>query len=184
MISLAARLVCAGALALAAAACTTTGGAPAAGQRATVAFDRVDGLPPAVFDRYVRKLSHEAETQNVPVVTREGFAPYRIKGYVSLWTRQRQATLSWVWEIYDSQGQRVVRLAGDEKAGRTGRGDAWQAVSDEVLARAAQDGMTQLSAYFRAPDAPAPAVATAPSLPAEPSLAPAGRRVASVEPPR
>lgn len=158
MISLTVRIVGAFALAVSAAACTTTGGLPA-GQRTTVAFDRIDGLPPAIFDRYVRKLNEEAEARHVPVVTREGFAPYRIKGYASVWTRKRQATMSWVWEVFDSNGERVLRIAGDEKAGTAGR-DAWQTVNDEVLARAARSGMEQLSVYFRGPDQQVPVVAS------------------------
>lgn len=156
---LAARIVGVLALVLSAAACTTTGGGLPTGQHSTIAFDRIDGLPPAVFDRYVRKLNDEAEAKKVPVVTREGFAPYRIKGYVSLWTRKRQATMSWVWEVYDAKGQRVMRISGDEKTGKAGR-DAWQTINDEVLARAARSGMEQLSVYFRGPDSQAPVVAS------------------------
>ncbi|MFZ5690371.1 MAG: hypothetical protein ACOY5F_03870 [Pseudomonadota bacterium] len=189
MVPLSARIVGIIALALSSAACTTTGGASLPSrQHSTVAFDRVDGLPPAVFDRYVRKLSDEAEAKRVPVVTREGFAPYRIKGYVSLWTtRKRDATLSWVWEVFDSEGQRVLRISGDEKAGKAGR-DAWQTVSDEVLARAARSGMEQLSEYFRAPEsqgsavaaaAPEPAPQAAPVRPAPSRPVAGGDRVAS-----
>ena len=191
MVLRSARIVGVLALVLSAAACTTTGGLPA-GQHSTIAFDRVDGLPPAVFDRYVRKLNEEAEARKVPVVTREGFAPYRIKGYASVWTRGRQATMSWVWEVFDSNGERVIRIAGDEKAGKAGR-DAWQAVNDEVLARAARSGMEQLAVYFRGPDTPAPAIASsapeaAPPPPAEQPVRSrqpaAGGRVASVASPR
>lgn len=186
MVSLSARILAVLALGLSAAACTTTGGLPA-GQHATIAFDRIDGLPPALFERYVRKLNDEAEARKVPVVTREGFAPYRIKGYVSVWTRQRQATMSWVWEVFDSNGERVLRIAGDEKAGKAGR-DAWQTVNDEVLARAARSGMEQLAVYFRGPDLQAPAVASVapPSPPAaeRPIQPPPARggRIASAEP--
>jgi hypothetical protein len=186
MVALTARIAGVFALALSAAACTTTGGLPT-GQRTTVAFDRIDGLPPAVFERYVRKLNDEAEARQVPVVTREGFAPYRIKGYASVWTRNRQATMSWVWEVYNSSGERVLRIAGDEKAGKAGR-DAWQTVNDDVLARAARSGMEQLSVYFRGPDTQAPVVASGapdaapvsvPDRPAGPGPAVAGGRVAS-----
>jgi hypothetical protein len=185
MVPLSARIVGIVALALSSAACTTTGGGGLpAGQHSTVAFDRVDGLPPAVFERYVRKLNDEAEARRVPVVTREGFAPYRIKGYVSLWTRKRETTLSWVWEVFDAEGQRVMRLSGDERAGKAGR-DAWQTVSDEVLARAARSGMEQLSEYFRAPNshgtavAEVPAPQAVPAAPAPSRPAPGGDRVAS-----
>ncbi len=62
--------------------------------------------------------------------------------------------MSWVWEVFDSNGERVIRISGDEKAGTAGR-DAWQAVNDDVLARAARSGMEQLSVYFRGPDSQA-----------------------------
>lgn len=189
MVPLSARFVGVLALALSAAACTTTGGgALRAGQHSTVAFDRIDGLPPAVFDRYVRKLNDEAEAKRVPVVTREGFAPYRIKGYASVWTRGRQATMSWVWEVFDADGQRVMRISGDEKVGKAGR-DVWQSVNDEVLASAARSGMEQLAVYFRGPDSQgAPMVASGapeasptpvPDRPAPPRPAVAAGRVAS-----
>jgi hypothetical protein len=189
MILRSARIVGVLALALSSAACTTTGGGLPAGQHSTIAFDRVDGLPPAVFDRYVRKLNEEAEARKVPVVTREGFAPYRIKGYASVWTRGRQATMSWVWEVFDSNGDRVIRIAGDEKAGGAGR-DAWQAVNDEVLARAARSGMEQLAVYFRGPDTQVPAAAPEAAPPPEadqpaPSRQPVSAgRIAAVASPR
>ncbi len=193
MVPLSARIVGVLALVLSSAACTTTGGGLQTGQHSTVAFDRIDGLPPTVFDRYVRKLNDEAEARKVAVVTREGFAPYRIKGYASVWTRGRQATMSWVWEVFDSNGERVMRITGDEKAGTAGR-DAWQTVNDEVLARAARSGMEQLAVYFRGSDSQAPMAASGVPEAASPPAAPdraapvrpaaAGGRVASAAPVR
>jgi hypothetical protein len=170
------------AAALAVAACNTTGpsgGGFAAGQRTTVAFDRIDGPPPAVFERFVAKLSAAAEQHQVPVVSREGFAPYRIKGAMAVSVQRGQASLAWVWDVYDSESSRAVRLSGEEKIGRAGR-DAWQAVNDEVLARIARTGMEQLAVYFRSPDAPAPtpgpAIAPGPASPGT-AVADAGSRV-------
>jgi len=152
MQSWAARIACVLALALSVAGCNTTGqGGLAAGQRTTVAFESIDGPPPPVFDRLVRKLNQEAEARQVPVVTREGFAPYRIRGYMAVGVRRGQTVVSWIWDVYDSQAGRTMRLSGEEKAGRAGR-DAWAAVNDEVLTRVARSGMEQLSVYFRSPD--------------------------------
>jgi len=122
-----------------------------AGQRTTVAFESIDGPPPAIFDRMVKKLNQEAESRQVPVVTREGFAPYRIRGYMAVGVRKGQSVVTWVWDVYDSQAGRNMRLSGEEKAGRAGR-DPWAAVNDEVLAKIARSGMEQLSVYFRAPE--------------------------------
>lgn len=165
MQSWAARFAGVLALALSVAGCNTTGqGGLAAGQRTTVAFESIDGPPPAVFDRLVKKLSLEAEARQVPVVTREGFAPYRIRGYMAVGVRRGQTVVSWVWDVYDSQAGRTMRFSGEEKAGRAGR-DAWAAVNDEVLTRVARSGMEQLSVYFRSPESGV-AVAQGPSAPA------------------
>lgn len=166
MRSAAARIAGVLAFALSVAACTTTGQQQTAGlqggQSATVAFDSIDGPPPAVFQKLVSKLSDEAEVRQVPVVTREGFAPYRVRGYTAVGVYKGQATVSWVWDVYDAQAARVVRLSGEEKAGRAGR-DAWQAVNDEVLGRIAKNGMQQLAGYFRDGDSlPATAPASEP----------------------
>jgi hypothetical protein len=158
------------ALALSVSGCNTTGqGGLQTGQRTTVAFESIDGPPPAVFERLVRKLNQEAEVRQVPVVTREGFAPYRIRGYVAVGVRRGQAVVSWVWDVYDSQAGRTLRLSGEEKAGRAGR-DAWAAVNDDVLARIAHSGMEQLSVYFRSPDAGS-AMAAADQPPSTPVMA-------------
>jgi len=170
MRSAAARIAGVLALALSVAACTTTGQQQTAGlqsgQGTTVAFDSIDGPPPAVFDKLVSKLSDEAEARQVPIVTREGFAPYRVRGYTAVGVHKGQAVVSWVWDIYDAQAARVLRLSGEEKAGRAGR-DAWKAVNDEVLARIAKNGMQQLAGYFQgSAPAPATAPATEPDAPA------------------
>lgn len=158
------------ALALSVSACNTTGqGGLQTGQRTTVAFESIDGPPPAVFERLVRKLNQEAEVRQVPVVTREGFAPYRIRGYVAVGVRRGQAVVSWVWDVYDSQAGRTLRLSGEEKAGRAAR-DAWAAVNDEVLARVARSGMEQLSVYFKGSEAGS-AVAVADPPPSAPAMA-------------
>ncbi len=56
-----------------------------------MAFESIDGPPPAVFDCAGPKLNQEAEARQVPIVTREGFAPYRIRGYMAVGVRRGQA---------------------------------------------------------------------------------------------
>ncbi len=177
MRSAAARIAGVLAFALSVAACTTTGQQQTAGlqsgQRTTFAFESIDGPPPAVFDKLVNKLTDEAEARQVPVVTREGFAPYRVRGYTAVGVHKGQAIVSWVWDIYDAQSVRVMRLSGEEKAGRAGK-DAWQAVNEEVVSRIARNGMQQLAGYFQgAPQGGESAPAPAPT-PTAPSTAIAG----------
>jgi hypothetical protein len=132
------------------------------GGATTVAFESIDGAPPAVFQTLVEKLNQEAEARQVPMVTREGYAPYRVRGYVAASVVKKQTVVSWVWDVYDAQTQRVARFGGEEKAGPAGR-DAWQAAGNEaVLAKVARSGMEQLASYLNV-SAP---VQTAPAMPA------------------
>jgi hypothetical protein len=155
------------ALGLGAAACTTTAGAPSLGSREmAIAFESIDGPPPEVFRRYVQKLSDEAQARQVPMVTREGFASWRVRGYLAAGVeRKKKRTLvSWVWDVYDAQQSRAFRITGEE-AIPAAAGDVWASVDDATLARIARNGMAQLADYLRnppnAPDA-APAEAAAP----------------------
>lgn len=155
-----ARIAAPVAFALLVAGCTTTGQRMGAfqGQRA-VAFESIDGPPPAVFQKLVQKLNEEAEARQVPVVTREGYAPYRVRGYYAVGIEKRRTTVSWVWDVYDAEARRTLRLSGEEKGAPLGRRDAWNAASDELLSRAARQGMEQLAAFM----GPASPVAVSPA---------------------
>jgi hypothetical protein len=126
------------------------GGGPAgnafasAGGGATVAFESIDGPPPQVFDRMVNLLDSESKLRNVAIVSREGSASYRIRSYLAAQVSRGRATIAWVWDVYDRDQQRAIRLSGEEPAGKAGR-DAWAAADDVVLRRIAQAGLTGLS---------------------------------------
>ena len=142
------------------------------GSGATVAFESIDGPPQAVFDRMVNVLDTESKLRNLSIVSREGGASYRVLSYLSAQVVRGRTMIAWVWDVYDNNQQRALRLSGEEPAGKAGR-DAWAAADDLVLRKIAQAGLSGLSGMINgAPDA-------APSSPA-PSLR--GSAVASVEP--
>ncbi|MBI5132220.1 MAG: hypothetical protein HZA66_22485 [Rhodopseudomonas palustris] len=154
---------------------TEGGGGPmASAGGSTVAFDSIDGPPPQVFDRMVSMLDSEAKLRNIPVVSREGGAAYRVRSYLSAQVRGSRTNIAWVWDVYDRNQQRALRLSGEEAAGRSGR-DAWGQADDTVLRRIAQAGFTGLSGLVNG------------TLPAEPAPAPAapatrGPAIASAAP--
>ena len=157
--------------------CASSGGssgafAMASGGPATVTFESIDGPPPQVFDRMVGVLDTESKLRNLAIVSREGAATYRVRGYLSAQVVRGRTVIAWVWDVYDSNQQRALRLSGEEPAGKAGR-DAWAAADDLVLRKIAQAGLSGLSGMINgAPDA-------APSTPA-PSLR--GSAVASAQP--
>src|ERR1044071_4168407 len=154
--------------------------ATSAGGGATVAFESIDGPPPQVFDRMVSVLDSESKLRNLSIVSREGGASYRVRSYLSAQVVRGRTMIAWVWDVYDNNQQRALRLSGEESAGKAGR-DAWAAADDLVLRKIAQAGLSGLSAMVNGapdavPSAPAPgrrgsAVASAdPVAPAEGAL--------------
>jgi hypothetical protein len=128
------------------------------GSGPTVAFESIDGPPPQVFDRMVSVLDSESKLRNLSIISREGRASYRVRGYLSAQVVRGKTVIAWVWDVYDNNQQRALRLSGEESAGKAGR-DAWAAADDLVLRKIAQAGLSGLSGMVNGtPDAvPAPA---------------------------
>jgi hypothetical protein len=130
------------------------------GSGPTVAFESIDGPPPQVFDRMVSVLDSESKLRNLSIVSREGGAAYRVRSYLSAQVVRGKTVIAWVWDVYDNNQQRALRLSGEEAAGKAGR-DAWAAADDLVLRKIAQAGLSGLSGMINGtPDAaPAPGLA-------------------------
>jgi len=128
------------------------------GSGPTVAFESIDGPPPQVFDRMVSVLDSESKLRNLSIVSREGGAAYRVRSYLSAQVVRGKTVIAWVWDVYDNNQQRALRLSGEEAAGKAGR-DAWAAADDLVLRKIAQAGLSGLSGMINGtPDAaPSPA---------------------------
>lgn len=153
--------------------------APSGGSGATVAFESIDGPPPQVFDRMVGVLESESKLRSLSVISREGSAAYRVRSYLSAQVVRGKTVIAWVWDVYDANQQRALRLSGEEptsaKGGRDATRDPWQAADDLVLRKIAQAGFSGLSNMINGtPDAPSavpglrgPAVANA--IPAAPA---------------
>jgi hypothetical protein len=131
------------------------------GDSSTIAFESIDGPPPQVFERMVSVLDSESKLRSLAVVSREGSAAYRVRGYLSAQVVHGKTVIAWVWDVYDRDQQRALRLSGEESAGKAGR-DPWTAADDLVLRKIAQAGLSGLSSMINgtpsdaAPASPAP----------------------------
>ncbi|MFG1373797.1 hypothetical protein V5F32_16600 [Xanthobacter oligotrophicus] len=170
------------ALALALGACQTDGSGMASSGNRALAFDTIDGPPPATFDKLVGQLSSEAQDRKVAVVSRSNSAAYRVKGYLALHVDKGKATVSYAWDVYDQNQTRVARVAGEEPAGKVkgGLANGWAACDDAVLSRVANRSMASLAETLGVGGAPQavsePAPVAAASTPAEsPAAEPAPR---------
>ena len=142
----------------------------------TVTFESIDGPPPQVFERMVNVLDSESKLRSLAIVPRESQAAYRVRSYLAAEVSHGRTVIAWVWDVYDQNQQRALRLSGEEPAGKSGR-DAWAAADDLVLRKIAQAGLSGLSGMING---------TAPvDTPPAPAPVPAGKRgpaVASAEP--
>jgi hypothetical protein len=124
----------------------------------------------------VSVLDSESKLRNLAIVSREGSAAYRVRGYLSAQVSHGRTVIAWVWDVYDRDQQRALRLSGEEPAGKAGR-DAWTAADDLVLRKIAQAGFSGLSGMING----TPADSTPPPAPAPSSKR--GPAVASVDAP-
>ena len=133
----------------------------ATGDTPTIAFESIDGPPPQVFDRMVSVLDSETKLRSLQIVSRENPAAYRVRSYLSAQIVRGRTVIAWVWDVYDRDQQRALRLSGEEPAGKGGRDarrDPWAAADDLVLRKIAQAGLAGLSSMIQGtPDAPPPA---------------------------
>ncbi|CCD95030.1 conserved exported hypothetical protein [Bradyrhizobium sp. ORS 375] len=143
------------------------GGGPAnayamapASDGATIAFEQIDGPPPQIFDRMVSVLDSESKLRSLAIVSREAPAAYRVRTYLSAQVVSGKSVIAWVFDVYDRNQQRALRLSGEEPIGRGGR-DPWNAVDDMVLRKIAQAGFSGLASMLSgtAPAESAPAAA-------------------------
>ena len=119
---------------------------------ATVAFESIDGPPIGVFNKLVQNLNEEADVRQVPVVSREGAAHYRVRGYLAAHVERKRTVIAWVWDVYDSEQRRVLRVTGEEpSAGAHTVRTAWSAADERVLRRIAQSSLDNLVRFLGAP---------------------------------
>lgn len=154
-------------LAFALAGCTEDGKPSVAGMQprgATVAFESIDGPPQGQFNSLVRNLNDEAQQRRLAVLSRDATSAYRVRGYLAAKVTKDRTTISWVWDVFDRDEQRAIRINGEEVAKRSGKnpGDAWNAADEAMLRRIASNSMEQLAAFLTSGDAVPVATAVTP----------------------
>src|SRR5215813_14366984 len=118
---------------------------------ATVAFDSLDGLPPGQFQKLVGDLNEEAQSRRLAVISREQSSAYRVRGYLAVKVTKHQTTVAWVWDVFDQDEHRALRISGEETA-KVRHRDAWAAADDVMLQRIAHTSMEQLAAFLTSPN--------------------------------
>ncbi len=142
-----------------------TTAAPTSGP--TLAFESIDGPPVGIFNRLVDNLSAEAQARQIAIASREGAANYRVRGYLAAQVVRGRTHVSWVWDVYDDDRLRTLRITGEEAGGRGGS-DPWSVADEQMVRRIARASIERLTAFLSNPaapqvdDSPATAVADVP----------------------
>lgn len=133
---------------------------------ATIAFDSIDGLPPQQFKTLVDGLNQEAQSRRVAVTSRLQPAAYRVRGYFAASLDRGKTVVSWVWDVFDRDERRALRISGSAPAS----GRDWTAADQRLMQKVAQSSMDELSGFLNSPAV----AADAPPTPSGPALALAG----------
>lgn len=124
---------------------------------ATVAFESIDGPPPAQFNKLVENLNSEAQSRRLAVTSRESPSAYRVHGYLAAKVAKHETTISWIWDVFDRDDHRALRITGEESV-KGHHPNAWAIADDAMLHRIAGSTMDQLARFLTstevAPTAP------------------------------
>ena len=110
---------------------------------ATFSFDQIKGVPTNKQDELARAIAKHAQARNLRLVRRtDPSATYHVWGYLSAVGGDVGTNVTYVWDIIDQSGNRVLRFSGIEIAG-AGGDDPWNSVDgtalDTVAARTVED---------------------------------------------
>ena len=154
------------ALTLLAACSETVGGnrtvanAPPAGP---IAFEHVTGMPDSRAAELAAALAQRATARQLTVVGRDDATlQYRIKGYFAAQPSTERTTVSYIWDVFDKQGERVHRFDGLQQAPKSGAADPWGSVTPETIDALADAATSELARFLSGQNRQAGIVAPAP----------------------
>lgn len=75
-------------------------------------------------------------------------ATHILKGYFSVLTEGKDATVVYVWDLYDPAGNRLHRINGQQKAPSVNGAQGWAAVAPSTMQAVADSTMDQLAAWL------------------------------------
>lgn len=114
---------------------------------ATVAFESIDGPPETQFRALVHDLNSEAQVRQIAVISRQNPSAYRVRGYLAATVENGRTTISWVWDVFDRDQRRALRINGSEIA-KANQGRGWKAADEAMMQRIAKGSMAELATFL------------------------------------
>lgn len=132
-----------------------------------IAFEPITGLPDSRAAELAAALGQRAVGNDLIVVSKgDPKLRYRVKGYFAAESSAERTTVSYIWDVFDKDNQRVHRFDGITYAPSSGASDPWGAVTPEAIDSIANATTSELSRFLSIIGAqtargPAPSIATA-----------------------
>jgi hypothetical protein len=139
----------------------------------TIAVAPIVGAPPSVAEDLSQALVTAGKDRNLAIVpSGSGEANYAMRGYLLANNESGGTKVSYVWDVSDAKGARVVRISGEEMIRGKSGGDPWRKVDAAATRAIAGKTTSQLAASLGRGRWSAP-VAAAPEARPAPEAAPA-----------
>ena len=113
----------------------------------SVRFLPIIGAPVEAVTPLSRQLGAEARSAGLTIKSSsDSSAAYILKGYLSAFEDGPQISVTYVWDVLDSNGNRVHRIQGSESTPLK-RGDPWSAVPPTVMQKIATKTMSDFNSW-------------------------------------
>ncbi|ENN87913.1 hypothetical protein RHSP_49172 [Rhizobium freirei PRF 81] len=119
----------------------------AATGNSSIRFLPIIGAPVQAVTPLSRQLGTDARSLGLTIKSSsDASASYILKGYLSAFEDGPQISVTYVWDVLDSAGNRVHRIQGAESAPLK-RGDPWTAVPPAVMQKIATKTMSEFNSW-------------------------------------
>ena len=152
----------------------------------TISVAPIVGAPPSVAEDLSQALVTAGKDRDLTIIpSGSGEANYAMRGYLLANSESGGTKVSYVWDVSDAKGARVVRISGEEMIrGRSG-GDPWKKVDAAATRAIAGKTTSQLAASLgRGGRSSAPVAAAPEARPAAAAPATTAATTAPATPPR
>ncbi len=128
----------------------TLGAAPVKGaENVRFAFITLTGIPAEMRFDLEAALKKYAATRNLTVaVADDPAATYRVKGYLSAIGDQNGTLLVYTWDVFDTAGTPLHRIAGQQTA-KGSSTDPWAGIQQAQIEDAARETIDKLADWVR-----------------------------------
>ncbi|MEW9804617.1 hypothetical protein [Mesorhizobium marinum] len=121
---------------------------PGIAQRTRLRFDPIVGATVDAATPLTERLAQRARARGIRLAgNADPSTTHVLKGYFSTLTEGGRTTVIYVWDVYDTAGNRLHRINGQQKA-PAGKGEGWASVPPATMQAIADSTVDQLTSWL------------------------------------